>query len=1035
MRSLHKNPLPAVFSRFLLVSATIFSLCELRAGEATAPAPASQPGGSIQGGLHLVDGQPFYKRAAWWGCNHWMTGEPDKSLGSLLSLPENLVGTDRDFYTRAQFNTVYFSWVADDVERNIHWLKQCIARCKKTGMKIVLHPNTGAQEKFRKDRNWTLVTEEGEAKPIPNNLFHYDAKEHAAGVRERLKPMIDLIRNEPGVIGYQIGGETWAAISYDEQSIARFREFVKKDFSLEQVSERYGGDKAFYKSWDDVFPPIKGGAADFKKRTLPNGKVAHYDWARYNKKVHEDAWVGLVDTINDLDGTGRPISYEYNHGPFSGQAYGLYNFEFAAIAARVKNFSVGGGEFSYSLPEAMHTLYIKSVGEGPWFTNEVGAGSGIVPWSGRPAYLRRQLWWNAALGFDGFNIWTFFNILGANSEFVPGRNYDPIVVENLPAVFFEVEHTNRMMNSLGGLLAESKASKPRIGILYLEDSTLSGHVGSYKTDAFSLLRALAAHGLADQVAILTEYQVDHDKLGGLQAILLPTTPRITADHARKLADFVSAGGTLLMMGNTAEADDLFKVSPVFPAGPLAKVAGIEAGKLAGEELHNAPVSIPWGKKTVFIDVTTRLKIPPGSSAKAVVSSGTQPVVTMQAFGKGRCIFLAGKPLVVCDNDATGELLAGLLREGGIKPAAAITGADGAADTGIFAGRRIGPHGSLLLAIETEDRAHDFRVTLDPVALGFKPGETANVFECFSNETHPVSAQNNWSFTSRIEPIGVRSFFVTKETSLEKFIPKDRQIIIDRADPDQFLASRTTSMGGQVWGDGRADYTAAQMLSGESEKIKSETVTAADAKAGLPRDLGDGYAGLDLDGYCNQPLRSLLKDVSYAEERLFGGNVQTKDAGNSESLPLKQGCNKLGDVPTWVNGRFIKLGPRLLQGIPVGGKIQSLHFFHQAILWTHDSVLGYYRVNYADGTSLRVPIAVFSTLTDQTRPWGIAPKTTIVWTTAKKDNRLSRYDWVNPFPEKAVTSLDVVRDETGTFSLWAITAKAKPGGLIGFTRPK
>ena len=904
--------------RSLLVLTALLSTCALRAAE-----PAPKPGGSIQGGLHLVDGKPFYKRAAWWGGNHWMASEADKSLGSLLAIPENLVGTDRDFYTRAQFNTVYFSWVGDDVERNLYWLKQCIARCKKTGMKIVLHPNTGAQEKFRKDRNWTAVNEDGEAKPIPGNLFHYDAKEHAAGVRERLKPMIDLIRNEPAVIGYQIGGETWAATSYDEQSIARFREFVKKDFSLEQLSERYGNDKAFYKSWDDVFPPIKNGSTDFKKRALSNnGKVAFYDWARYNKKVHEDDWVGLVDTINDLDGTGRPISYEYNHGPFSGRAYGLYNFEFAAIAARVKNFSVGGGEFSYSLPEAMHTLYIKSVGEGPWFTNEVGAGSGIVPWSGRPAYMRRQLWWNAALGFDGFNIWTFFNLLGANSEFVPGRNYDPILVENLPTVFFEVEHTNRMMSSLGELLADSKAPKPRIGLLYLEDSTLSGHVASYKTDALSLMRSLAAHGLADQLAIITEYQMDQNKLGGLQTILLPTTPRITAEHARKLSDFVAAGGTLLMMGNTAETEDLFKEASTFPAGPLAKVAGVEGTKLAGEELHNAPVSIPWGKKTIFIDVTTRLKIPAGSSAKAVVSAGTQPVVTVQPFGKGRCIFLAGKPLVVADDDATGELLAALLREAGTKPAAAITGAGGAADTGVFAGRREGPHGSLLIAIETEDHAHDIRVTLDPAAFGFKPGETANVFECFSNESHPVSAQNSWSFTSRIEPIGVRAFFVTRETSLEKFIPKDKQMVIDRADLDQFLASRWTSMHGQVWGDGRADYTANQMLDGEIEKIKSETVTAAEAKAGLPRELGDGYGGLDLDGYCNQPLRSMLKDVSYAEERLFGGNVQTKDAASAETLPLKKGCTKLGDVPTWVNGRYVKLGPRLLQGIPVGGRVQS-----------------------------------------------------------------------------------------------------------------
>jgi len=54
--------------------------------------------------------------------------------------------------------------------------------------------------------------------------------------------------------------------------------------------------------------------------------------------------------------------------------------------------------------------------------------------------------------------------------------------------------------------------------------------------------------------------------------------------------------------------------------------------------------------------------------------------------------------------------------------------------------------------------------------------------------------------------------------------------------------------------------------------------------------------------------------------------------------------------------------------------------------------------YADGSSLDVPIVVGTSLRDLDRPWGEAPRTTVVWT-AKNGNRLSRFDWTNPYPER------------------------------------
>lgn len=970
----------------------------------------------IANGLQFVEGKPFIKTAGWWGINHWMAGDPEHSVGNQLALPESQVGSDNDFYARAQFSTGYFSIVGDSTmtEKNIALLKQAIARAKKAGQKLVIHIDCLPPGDTVKALGWTETNEDGEVKPVGRTFYH-DPEAFGLVMRERLKPYADAIRDEPTVIGYQIAGETWASISYDPKSLTRYREFLKAQFSLDDLSLRYFGKTGEYANWDQVFPPIKGGSMDFAKKKLTNGRVAWFDWARYNKKLHEDAWVAMIEGFNEADGRGRPFSYEYNHGPYSGNAYGLYNFNFPGICQRTKNLSVGPGEFSYTLAESMHGLYTKTCGPGPWFTNELD-GRPAISRSGYAAYFRRHIWWTLALGGNGYHLWTFFNLLGANNEFVPSRYFDPIRSENLPRDFFEVEHCNQMIASLGTLLAGSRSPDAPIGIFYLDDSSMAGYVGSYKADSYSLMRALASHGLADQLGIYTEYHLDTMDLSKLKAIILPRTSRITAAHEKKLAEYVAQGGTLILMAPTGKVDDLCQEAATFPTGPLAKVCGVQVTELPKEALHTAPIAVPWNNQSIAIDVQARLTIPSGSQAQTLVAEGKEPIVTMNAFGKGRCYYLAGRPLVASDGDATGDFLVTLLKDAGVTPAATLTEKN-QVDTGVYIGRRTGPQGNLLICIENANRDHNLTVKLDPVALSLDPSKTYTAFECFSDEKNPVSASNNWSFPTRLEAVGVRVFAITDAKDLEAILPEAKRVLIPRDDADAILIPHQR-------GDGPPPYRSGEALAGELERNKIETLSAAEIHSAPPRDLDHGYLGLDLDGACNRSLGSMLKNADYSGMLQFGAQVSKADA--KETLPFKPGRNEVGTVPMWVNGRYIDMGKRTIEGIRVGTKIASLHFFHHGIYWLHESMLGYYRVNYADGSTVCIPIAIGSTLTDLDRPWGVSPKTDIIWT-AKNGNRLSRYDWINPEPDKVVDSVDIIRNDGYDFAVWAMTAK-KTGSL-------
>jgi hypothetical protein len=189
------------------------------------------------------------------------------------------------------------------------------------------------------------------------------------------------------------------------------------------------------------------------------------------------------------------------------------------------------------------------------------------------------------------------------------------------------------------------------------------------------------------------------------------------------------------------------------------------------------------------------------------------------------------------------------------------------------------------------------------------------------------------------------------------------------------------------------------------------------------DLQDGYWGINLQGYTNASLQFMVKDVDYSGMSQFG--AVPRERSSKDRLPIASGRGKIGEVPTWSAGQYIslgKLGLHRAEGLRVDAKVKTLHFFHNGIYWLHSSVLGYYQVNYTDHSHVRIPIALWSTLSDQGRPWGIAPKTTVVWESEDAQKRLARYDWQNPFPEREVVSVDIVSTADNKFSVWAISFK-------------
>ncbi len=207
--------------------------------------------------------------------------------------------------------------------------------------------------------------------------------------------------------------------------------------------------------------------------------------------------------------------------------------------------------------------------------------------------------------------------------------------------------------------------------------------------------------------------------------------------------------------------------------------------------------------------------------------------------------------------------------------------------------------------------------------------------------------------------------------------------------------------------------------------RSDESRAFVLKYGIPpRPANATSLQLDLSRYYNVALREDLH--------------RSKGAANSSGTwfaNLPSGLVKLAGVEFDVRGHVHLNGQRLAQGfqsssgvyavaypdqvrgIPVNQKAQWLHFLHIST-WDggmkNGTIIGRYRVHYADGQTHDFPIALGRDVHDW---WGLSASTTthsqIAWRerSAGSYKTLFASTWENPHPDTPIRELDMISDMT------------------------
>jgi hypothetical protein len=344
-----------------------------------------------------------------------------------------------------------------------------------------------------------------------------------------------------------------------------------------------------------------------------------------------------------------------------------------------------------------------------------------------------------------------------------------------------------------------------------------------------------------------------------------------------------------------------------------------------------------------------------------------------------------------------------------KAAASLT-ENGHPSSGAYVSRRAGPNGTLLFLIETGNRNHNLEVKLQPDVLGLDTKKQYQVFECFSNDASKVSEANGWTVKCQLEPVGVRCLLVTESPVLDALIPKDKRVIVPREE------NKT------LYNNGPWDVTSNTQrpyLTGDAQRENADRLAAesfADTKASVSwQDLGGGFTGMNLNQFGNKALDTVIPDIV--------SEPPSPERGTDTKKPI----SIQGNVPALVESKVLAV-ERAIRNLPVNALVHSLHFFHGGHFSEHDSTVGTYEIHYADGTLEQVPVIVQSTISDFTRR-GLRPSHNSIAARVEKGGHLqaliSRYDWVNPHPEKMVESIDIVNDaetKDSTWDVFAITMK-------------
>ena len=237
-------------------------------------------------------------------------------------------------------------------------------------------------------------------------------------------------------------------------------------------------------------------------------------------------------------------------------------------------------------------------------------------------------------------------------------------------------------------------------------------------------------------------------------------------------------------------------------------------------------------------------------------------------------------------------------------------------------------------------------------------------------------------------------------------------------------------------DGQNDYSARELdlLGNRNFKVDADRIVKINLRPYANRDFKDDKADDRQGGWVDQGAKD-FRHMPKGNQVLLDVPFEIIDPAQNRG----RGALILGsDVRPYF--------PREIKGIAINGKFSRLYFLHTSA-WTRSEKMGYYRLNYTDGTSVYQDLVGGKNIGDWCDCQDLSQarlglvhenKDVAVADGFNQSGRIGLWimEWANPFPEKEIASMDFVADGRAVPILIAVSGeKTNPDRLVIFRAGK
>jgi beta-galactosidase len=445
---------------------------------------------------------------------------------------------------------------------------------QQAGIKVIVGTPTYAVPTWlaRKHPNVLVVTPKGRAEYGPRQNMDITDPDFRRAAERVIVALIDHVKDNPAVIGYQVDNETKAYGASGPNVQAAFVESMRKKFpDLRQLNKAFGLDywSNRINSWED-FPSVNGAInaslsnafAEFQ-RSLVTGYLA-WQAALVRAHARPDQFI-----TQNFDLGWKDHSYgvqpEVNHWeaakPLDVAGVDIYHPSQDKLTGAEIAF---GGDLARSLRNGQNYLLMETQAQG------------FPHWTPYPGQLRLQAFSHLASGANMVSYWHWATTANAIETYWRGllsQDYKP------NEVYAEARTIGADLQRLGPRLVNLR--KKNEVALYVSNTAQAGF------DAFKVYAEGRAISYNEAVRpyydALYRMNVGVDilspsstaDLSGYKLIVVPSLYAASDAEIARLNAFAKAGGRVLYTFRSGFSDENTKVRYATQPGAIAEAAGIE----------------------------------------------------------------------------------------------------------------------------------------------------------------------------------------------------------------------------------------------------------------------------------------------------------------------------------------------------------------------------------------------------------------------------------------------------------------------------